>query len=99
MQKKLVMPGRELRQFQRAGHESELFGNSGNEVTSEKRGSGLKVRHPGDPPPGRSANPAGGGGSEVNVAFLGGRGYDINVELCGWHGRREPEGFFRRGLE
>ena len=41
----------------------------------------------------------GGGGSEVNVAFLGGRGYDIDVELCGWHGRREPEGFFRRGLE
>ena len=39
MQKKLVMSGRELRQFQRAGHESELFGNSGNEVTSEQRDS------------------------------------------------------------
>ena len=73
------MPGRELRQFQRAGHESELFGNSGNEVTSEKRGSGLEARHPGGPPP-RAGSQPGGGGSEVNVAFLGGRGYDIDVE-------------------
>ena len=57
-----------------------------------------EVRHPGGLPP-RAGSQPGGGGSEVNVAFLGGRGYDIKVDLCGWHGRREPEGFFRRGLE
>ena len=52
------------------------------------------VRHPV-----RAATPAGWGGSEVKVAFLGGRGYDLNVELWVWHGRKGPEGFFRRGLE